>query len=168
MELYHLSPKKLHTNGMAELHQSAGHYVGGICERIPGVYLTGLNSLNSWCGILASLHELEFELSNPVMIIDIDGRKDIQTFNVCKSPIYLYVVQIPDDEVVNWTEFAYSYQENKKILAGDFVDTDVWGEVSEVVVQRNVQAEFVGELRNKIIPNAGNCGNYIWDFEQKT
>jgi hypothetical protein len=165
MEFYHISPTKLHSdNGFAEIRQSAGHYVCGICERIPGVYLTGLNSLNSWCGILASLHGLEFELSNPVAIIDIDGRKDVRKFDICKSPIYLYIVEIPDNEIVNFTEFAYSYQENEQILAKDFVDNDTWGEVSEVVVQHDCVGRFVGELYNKIVPNAGNYGNCIWDF----
>ena len=169
MEFYHLSTTKLHSdNGTAEIRQSAGYFKDGICVRIPGVYLTGLHSLNSWCGIIAHFHGMESELSDPVMIIDIDGRKEVSRFNLFKSPLYLYVVQIPDNEIVNFTEFAFTAQENIQIMAKDFVDNDVWGEVSEVVIQRNVKAEFVGELRNKIIPNAGNCGNYIWDFEQKT
>ncbi len=166
MEFYHISTTRLHSdNGTAEIRQSVGYFKDGICVRIPGVYLTGLHSLNSWAGIIAHFHGLEFELSSPMSIIDIDGRKDVRSFSVCKSPIYLYIVEIPDHEIVSFTEFAYSYQENQQILAKDFVDNDIWGEVSEVVVQHSVQAEFIGELHNKIAPNAGNYGNCIWDFE---
>ena len=166
MEFYHISTTKLHShNGLAEIRQSAGYFKDGICVRIPGVYLTGLHSLNSWAGIIADFKGMESELSLPIMVVDIDGRKEVRRFNIYKSPLYLYIVQIPDEEIVNWTEFAFTAQENIQIMAKDFVDNDVWGEVSEVVVQHDCIGIFAGELHNKIVPNAGNYGNCIWDFE---